>query len=153
MLLSQIYRGLIADFAGYYLTTSKRTLKMDKLIHEELSYKIIGVLYKVYNTIGPGFQEKYYQHALRKVFEKEKVAFLEQVKVNLELDGIKIGRYFLDFIIEGKIVLEIKAKNFFSLKDIKQVLGYLKKSRIKVGILAAMTSDGVKIKRILRGNK
>ena len=124
-----------------------------QLIHGELSYKIIGILYKIYNIIGPGLQEKYYQKAIRKVLEKEKIPYLEQVKVNLDIDGVKIGRYFIDFVIGHRIVLEIKVKNFFSIKDIKQVLGYLKKSRIEVGLLVAFTSDGIKIKRILRGSQ
>lgn len=124
---------------------------MMELIYGELSHKIIGILFKVYNIIGPGFQEKYYQRAISKVLEKEGMPFLEQVKVTMDYGGLSIGRYFIDYVIDHKIVLEIKAKSFFSLKDIKQVLGYLKKSRIEVGILAAFTSEGVKIKRILKG--
>jgi GxxExxY protein len=124
---------------------------MVDLIHGELSYKIIGILYKVYNTLGPGFQEKYYQRAIAKVFEKENIHFLEQVKVNFDINGVQIGRYFIDFVVDHRIVLEIKSKNSFSVRDIKQVLGYLKKSRIEVGILAAFSSEGLKIKRILRG--
>jgi GxxExxY protein len=124
---------------------------MVDLIHGELSYKVIGILYQVYNVIGPGFQEKYYQKAIAKVFEKKGVPFLEQVKVNLDINGVMIGRYYIDFVVDQRIVLEIKSKSSFSLKDIKQVLGYLKKSRLEVGLLAAFSSEGLKIKRILRG--
>ena len=124
---------------------------MVELIDGDLSYRIIGVLYKIYNTIGPGFQEKYYQRAIKKVLEKESIPFLEQIKVDFDFNGINIGRYYIDFVIDHRMVLEIKAKNFFSIKDIKQVLGYLKKSQIKVGLLVGFTSDGIKIKRILRG--
>lgn len=123
----------------------------NKLICEELSFKVIGILYKVHNTLGPGFQEKYYQKAISRVLDKEKIPYTEQAKFPIKLDGIDIGRYYVDFIIENKIVLEIKSKSFFSHRDIKQVLGYLKKSGIELGILAAFTSEGVKIKRILRG--
>jgi GxxExxY protein len=124
---------------------------MEKLIYGELSYKVIGILYKVFNILGPGLQEKYYQKAIAKVFQKEGIPFLEQIKINLDLNGIKIGRYYIDFVIDHKIVLEIKVKNFFPIKDIKQVLGYLKKSGIKVGLLIAFTTEGLKIKRVLRG--
>jgi len=126
---------------------------MVDLIYGELSYKLIGILYRIYNTLGPGFQEKYYQRAISKVLARERITFDEQVKVNLEMNGIKIGRYYIDFVIDNHIVLEIKSKNFFSLKDIKQVLGYLKKTGLEVGILSAFTSDGIKIKRILKGNQ
>ena len=122
-----------------------------KLIHGELSYKLIGILYKIYNTIGGGFQEKYYQRAIKNVLTKEKIQFLEQVRVDFDLLGTNIGRYYIDFVIDRKIVLEIKVRNIFSKRDIKQVLGYLKKTGIEVGILASFTSDGIKLKRILRG--
>lgn len=124
---------------------------MGKLIHEDLSYKIIGILYNIYNTIGPGFQEKYYQKAIRKMLEKEKIPFLEQVKVEFDLNGVSIGRYYIDFVVDHRIVLEIKSKSFFSRKDIKQVLGYLKKSRIEVGLLIGFSTEGLKIKRLIRG--
>jgi len=54
---------------------------------------------------------------------------------------------------ENKVVLEIKSKSFFSQRDIKQILGYLKRTGLELGILAAFTPEGIKIKRILRGRK
>ena len=52
---------------------------MPKLIHPELSYKIVGALYAVYNSIGSGYQERYYQRALSKEFKDEKIKFKEQI--------------------------------------------------------------------------
>jgi GxxExxY protein len=123
------------------------------LIHGELSYRLMGILYKIYNTIGSGFQEKYYQRAIKNVLTKERIPHLEQVRMDMCLNGANIGRYYIDFVIENKIVLEIKTSSIFSKRDIKQVLGYLKKSGIELGILASFTSDGVKFKRILKGYK
>lgn len=124
---------------------------MSKLVHEELSYKLIGILYKIYNVMGSGLQEKYYQKAIGKVLAKEKIPHLEQVRVELEMEGVRLGRYYLDFIIDHKLVLEIKARSYFSKRDIHQVLGYLKKSGLELGILAGFGSEGLKIKRILKG--
>ena len=109
------------------------------LIYANLTYKIIGMAYKVYNMIGPGFQEKYYQRALKNVFKKEGLSFLEQVRVDFVLNGENIGKYYIDFVIDDKVVLELKSKNFFSRKDVKQVLGYLKKSGLEVGLLIAFS--------------
>jgi GxxExxY protein len=53
--------------------------------------------------------------------------------------------------VDHKIALEIKAKSFFSQRDIRQLLGYLKKSGLEVGLLAAFSSEGLKVKRLLRG--
>jgi GxxExxY protein len=124
---------------------------MVDFIYGELSYKVIGLLYKIYNTMGSGFQEKYYQHAIRRVFEKEKVPFLEQVRMDINIAGANIGRYYIDFVVDHKIALEIKTRSFFSQKDIRQLLAYLKKSGLEVGLLVSFSSDGLKIKRILRG--
>ena len=85
------------------------------------------------------------------MLEKEKIPFLEQVKVEMEFEGVGLGRYFMDFVVDHKMILEIKAKPFFSRKDIKQVLGYLKKSGIEIGLLAAFANEGLKIKRLIRG--
>ena len=126
---------------------------MKDLVHPELSYTIMGILFDVFHTLGGGFQEKYYQKAIKRNLERLKIPYLEQVRADLEIDGYNLGRYYLDFIIDHKIVLEIKAKLYFTQRDIRQVLAYLKKSDLQLGILASFTRSGVKYKRILRGKK
>jgi GxxExxY protein len=120
-----------------------------QLIYPELSYKIIGVLYDVYNTIGYGYQEKYYYKAIRTGLEANRIALKEQVHVPLTYKNTIIGGYFIDFVIENKIVLEIKKGNHFSKTNIEQVYAYLESTGMKLGILANFTSDGIKFKRIL----
>lgn len=124
---------------------------MGELVYPELSYKIIGIVYKIYNELGGGYQEKYYQEALKREFKKNGLGFIEQLKVELQYDGDKIGRYFLDFVIEHKIVIELKVTPKFSQRDIMQVLGYLKQGGLNLGILISMNRNGVIFKRILRG--
>ncbi|MBU1131107.1 GxxExxY protein [Patescibacteria group bacterium] len=119
------------------------------LIYPDLSYKIVGVLFDVYNEVGYGYQEKYYQKAIAKAFIDSGIKYQEQVYQPLKFRDSKIGSYFLDFLIEGKIVLEIKKGNYFSRKNIEQLYAYLKATDLKLGILANFTSDGVKIKRIV----
>jgi len=124
---------------------------MANIIYKELSYKIIGILFKVYNDLGFGFQEKYYTNAIKAVFDKMKISYLEQVRTDLKIKDLYVGRYYLDFIVDNKIVLEIKTKQNFSSQDIRQVLGYLKKTKLELGILASFTREGIKFKRILKG--
>ena len=124
---------------------------MAELIYPELSYKIVGILYKVYNQLGGGYQEKYYQQAIKRELFLQQIPFLEQVKVNFNYNGHLIGRYYLDFIIDHKIVLEIKIIPSFSMKDIIQVLNYLKQSNLKLGILASLNRNRIIFKRILKG--
>jgi GxxExxY protein len=122
-----------------------------RLLHPELSYKLVGILFNVFKNLGPGLQEKYYQKAIKLQLIESKIPFLEQVRVDLNIGEENVGRYYLDFIIDHKIVLEIKARSAFFRSDIFQVLGYLNKSGLELGILARFSQDGVKTKRILKG--
>ncbi len=124
---------------------------MAEIIHKELSYKIVGLLYNVYNDLGPGYQEKYYQRAIKLALEEEQIPYLEQVRTELEIKGVSIGRYYIDFVIDHKIVLEIKVVTNFSRRDIRQVLGYLRKSKLDLGLLVTFAPGDLKYKRILKG--
>ncbi len=119
------------------------------LIYKDLSYKVIGILYKTFNELGYGYQEKYYQKAIASLLKRDLLKFKEQLYVPITFNGDKIGSYFLDFLIDDKIILEIKKGKQFYKKDIEQVYAYLKQYDIKLGILARFTKDGVKIKRIV----
>ena len=126
----------------------KELIKKD-ILFPELSYKIIGILYEVYNELGYGFQEKFYEKASAKAFKQEGLAYKEQMHIPLEFRGEKIGDYFLDFLVDDKIVLELKKGDKFSKKNIDQVYAYLKAKDLKLGIIAQFTSQGLKFKRIV----
>lgn len=126
---------------------------MSELVYPQLSYKITGILFRVYNELGGGYQEKYYQKAISAELIKQGISFQEQIAVKLNYSQIKIGQYFIDFVIDDKIVLEIKAQSKFYARDIKQVLGYLKSSNKKLGILASFARNGLLFKRILKGSR
>ncbi len=124
---------------------------MAELIHKELSYEVIGSLFSVYNGLGSGYQEKYYQKALKSEFKKRGIEFKEQLPIKLYFGDQYLGIYYLDFLIEGRIVLEIKNSSKFYARDIKQVLGYLNAKDIDLGILACFGKNGLIHKRILKG--
>jgi len=122
---------------------------MGKVIYPQLSYKIIGILYKVYNKIGFGYQEKYYQRALKVELERQKIIFKEQFPISLRYDQVNIGKYYIDFLIDNKIVLELKTEERFYDRDYRQILSYLKSTKLKLGILARFSKKGVYYRRIL----
>lgn len=124
-------------------------MEKEKLIYPELSYKIVGCLFDVYNDIGPNHREQYYQKATAIEFRRQKILFVEQVSVDLEYKNETIGKNFLDFLIDGKIVLELKVGTYFKKKDFDQILSYLKLTKLKLGIIVIFTPDGVKFHRIL----
>ncbi|NCO23360.1 GxxExxY protein [bacterium (Candidatus Moisslbacteria) CG12_big_fil_rev_8_21_14_0_65_36_11] len=121
----------------------------NKLIYPELSYKIVGILFDVYNELGGGYQEKYYQRAIAKRFKKVNIQFQEQINVPLKFDNEKIGQYFLDFLVDNKIILEIKVAPRFYIRDVRQILAYLKATNLQLGILASFTRNGLIFKRII----
>ncbi|MBU4331702.1 GxxExxY protein [Patescibacteria group bacterium] len=123
--------------------------KANKVIHKDLSYKIVGILFEVYNDLGYGYQEKYYERAIVKYLIAAKIKFKRQVSYLIKAKGEVIGRYYLDFLIEDKIILELKKGNYFSKRNIEQVKGYLKATGMKLAILANFTSSGVKFFRVL----
>jgi GxxExxY protein len=124
-------------------------LKRDDIIHPELSYKLIGVLYNVHKEMGYGFLEKYYQKGIAAELRKNNINFREQVRVELIIGGESIATGVVDFIIEEKIILEIKQGDTFMKTNIDQLNSYLKMSKLQLGILANFTSRGLLYKRIL----
>jgi len=122
------------------------------LIYPKFSYRVVRILYDVYNELGFGYQEKYYQKAIAIAFDKDKIKYKEQVKVSIKYNDSSIGNYFLDFLLDDKVILEIKRGNYFSKKNIEQVYAYLVATNLKLGIIANFTSSGIKNKRIVNIN-
>jgi GxxExxY protein len=77
------------------------------------------------------------------------LSYQEQLHVPLTFKDSKIGDYFLDFLVEDKIVVELKKGDRFSIKNIEQVFAYLVAKGLKLGILAQFSTNGLKFKRIL----
>ena len=125
---------------------------MTDIVFKELSYLIVGILFKVFNELGGGYQEKYYQRATALELKRRKIDFKEQVLVNLTYGSRNIGKYYLDFVIANKLVLEIKVTPHFYTRDVKQVLAYLKITGLPLGILASFSRKELKFKRVLKGN-
>ena len=130
----------------------ENVLQRNDLLFPELSFKIVGCAYEVFNELGPGHTEKNYQKAFTVIFEERKIQFKEQVYYPLKFKDRIIGRGFLDFLVEESIIVELKKDETFSKTHIDQVLNYLKLSNLKLAILLNFTKQGVKFKRIVNIN-
>lgn len=130
----------------------KKILKRKDLIYPDLSYKIIGILFEVYNNLGPGYHEKYYQRATADTLKEYNLSFKEQVFSPLIFRDKKVGSFYLDFLIDDKIVLEIKKGDRFSKRNIDQVISYLKANNLKLGIIVNFGLSDLKFKRIINFN-
>jgi len=127
----------------------KAKVRRKDLVHPELSYKIIGSAFDVYNELGSGLNEKYYQKSLVENFLTNNLKFKEQLSCPVNYNGKVIGRRILDFLIEDKIIVELKKGSKFSKSHIDQVLEYLKINDLKLAILINFGNEGVIFKRIV----
>lgn len=125
-------------------------IKNTPLLYPELSYKINGILFCVFKELGFGYKEKHIQRAVANAFRNAGIEFQEQVMAIIDMQGKVVGRYFLDFVVEGKIVLELKVAERFLRKDYEQVKDYLDRSGLLLGLLARFGKNGVKTERVLR---
>ncbi|MBU2539719.1 GxxExxY protein [Patescibacteria group bacterium] len=132
-----------------YNLNKQSKLRRKDLLYPELSYQIIGILFDVSNKLGYGYQEKYYQKAVSTRLKETNLLFKEQVPIEISFDKNPIGRYFLDFLIENKIILEIKKMDKFLKNNTDQVYAYLKATGLELGILANFTKKGLQFKRII----
>lgn len=122
---------------------------MVELIYPNESYHIMGLMFEVHNKLGYGLREKDYQIAVKEIFIEDRMNFQEQVRAQIQLPNNKIKIYYLDFLIDNKIVLEIKTQDRFYKDNIAQVYSYLKAKDLKLGIIVNFTKKGVLFKRII----
>lgn len=127
--------------------TTKRI--REDLIYPELCYRIVGVLFDVYNILGTGHLEKVYQKAVAEGLRKVNLQFQEQLYSPVEYLGKVVGKNYFDFLIEDKVVLELKKGDKFSKTHIDQVNQYLVSRDLRLGILAYFTPNKVHYKRIV----
>ena len=129
--------------------SKKYQVRRNDLLYPELSFKINGVLFEVFRQIGGGHQENYYQKAVRAGLQYHHIPFKEQVHVPLVCYDQKVGKYFLDFLVEERIILELKRGKFVPAKVIDQTKQYLCALSLKLALIACFTQEGVFIKRIV----
>jgi GxxExxY protein len=79
------------------------------MVKDELTYNVIGCSMKVHNTLGPGFQEVIYQRCLAIELERAGLSFARELEQDIYYDGVNVGTRRADFVVENKIVVELKA--------------------------------------------
>jgi GxxExxY protein len=107
----------------------------DKLLHKELTDKIISCFYQVYNDLGYGFLERVYQNALYYVLCDEGLDCEPEKPIKVYHNGRVVGDYRADLLVENKVLLELKSSEELSPANEKQLINYLKATDIEVGLL------------------
>ena len=114
------------------------------MTENEISYKIRGAIFNVYNNLGPGLLESAYEAALKIELEKLGLQVESQVYLPLVYEGVSIPRaYRIDILVEKKVIIELKAVQFVNEVCYKQLQTYLKMTGLKLGILVNFETDDI----------
>jgi len=105
------------------------------MLHKELTDRIIACFYKVYTNLGYGFLEKVYENAMLVELNKNGLEAISQYPVKVNYDGVSVGEYYADIIVEDKVIIELKASANLVPENILQLQNYLKAANIELGLL------------------
>ena len=114
---------------------AKHEIRNPDLLYPELSYLIVGACQDVWKELGPAFKESVYQEALIRELSTRQIAFVSQCRVPVLYKGERVGVYVPDFIIDDKILIEIKHVPFLTVKEKKQCWYYLKGTQYRLLLL------------------
>ena len=110
----------------------------------DLSYRIIGCVYNVYNKLGPGLLESVYEKALMREFQKADIKAANQQKIDVKYDGEPLGLDLrLDIVVEDTIILELKSVEKIMPVHLKQLLTYLKLADKRLGLLVNFNVNNI----------
>ncbi|MEK9186485.1 MAG: GxxExxY protein [Patescibacteria group bacterium] len=121
-----------------------------KIIHPELSYTLMGILFDVQTQLGSKYLEKHYQRAVETKLKEVGIPYKREASVDLKFGNEFLGKFILDFIIDNKIVLELKKTPKLDNDDIKQALRYLEATDLDLAIVANFNGRRLSYKRVIR---
>jgi GxxExxY protein len=116
--------------------------------HADLTHKIIGCAMKVHGTLGSGFQEVIYQRAMSIEMAKQGLVFGREKEMTIYYDGIEIGTRRVDFFVEEKIMIELKAISALNDQHLAQAMNYLEAYHLPIGLLINFGSRSMEFKRV-----
>ena len=105
------------------------------LKHSELTDKILGTFYEVYNELGFGFLESVYEEAMLIALRAKGLQVEQQLKVPVFFRGANIGNFEADLVVENVVIIELKAVSNLIEAHIAQLLNYLRATDIEVGLV------------------
>lgn len=124
---------------------------MDEYKHSELTGKIIGCAMQVHSFLGCGFQEIIYQRALAIELTRAGLNFQRELEASIFYKDVvePIGTRRVDFLVEGIVLVELKALIELDDLHLNQVLNYLKAYKIEIGLLLNFSEKSLKVKRLI----
>lgn len=121
--------------------------------YSDVTGKIIGCAMKVHNTLGNGFQEVIYQRCLAIEMEKQGLGFEREIEMPIFYEDIEVGTRRVDFMVEGKVLVELKAVHQLDNIHLAQGLNYLEAFNLEIGLLLNFGSTKLDFKRLINKKK
>jgi GxxExxY protein len=121
--------------------------------YSEITKKIIGCAMKVHSTLGNGFQEVIYQRALSIEMKKQGIEFEREREMTIFYDGHDIGTRRVDFFVEHKIMVELKAVTQLEDVHLAQAINYLEAYAMEIGLLINFGAKSLQFKRVINSKK
>jgi GxxExxY protein len=121
----------------------------DKVLYRELSYGIVGCAQRVHAALGPGFPEKVHQRALTLEMAKAGLCFQAENPFEVMYDGVNCGDFRADFVVDGCVILELKAVECLVDEHIAQAVAYLKATGLRLAILINFGARKLETRRVV----
>ncbi len=121
---------------------------MKKEIQDDLTHKIIGSAMKVHSAMGNGFQEIIYHRCLAIEMHKQGLSFVREQRMPVYYDGVQVGTRRVDFLVEEKILVEIKARINLEPAHFAQAVNYLEAFRLKICLLINFGAKSLEFRRL-----
>ncbi len=123
-------------------------MHQSEIVPDPISERIIGCAFRVMNTLGSGFLEKVYENALAHDLRKAGLHVSQQHAITVRYDGVTVGEYAADLLVEGTIVVELKAVKALDRVHAAQSINYLKATGLRVCLLLNFGKPRLEIQRI-----
>ncbi len=123
---------------------------MENLIYKEEAYEITGICMEVHRLLGKGLLEIVYKDALEYEFKKRNIPYEREKEYPVKYkDVILPHKFYADFVVRDKIIIEVKAKSDFAKEDIAQTINYLRLSNCRLGLLVNFGTPSLQYKRVV----
>lgn len=122
---------------------------MTEIVYKEECRQIYKLLFELQNELGTNFQEKHYQRGFEAKLIKENYEYKKEAPLRINYEGKLLGKFFLDFVVFDKIIIEFKTTERLTNEHLKQMLRYLEASNMKLGLVVNFRKRPLRPMRVL----
>ncbi|HEY6873820.1 MAG TPA: GxxExxY protein [Geobacteraceae bacterium] len=120
------------------------------MLYRDITESILGACFEVMNELGAGFLESVYEKVLLVLLRERGLTAQSQVPFSVMFRGEKVGEFFADILVEGKVIIELKAAKAIAPEHQAQLINYLKATGIEVGLLVNFGPTKLEYRRFHR---